>query len=52
MGTARNGDVELAFDVEGDGPGLLLIAGTAAERGLWSLGSSGAGAIVANDRVR
>ncbi|HLY03790.1 MAG TPA: alpha/beta hydrolase [Candidatus Cybelea sp.] len=37
MGTARNGDVELAFDVEGDGPNLLLIAGTASERALWSL---------------
>jgi pimeloyl-ACP methyl ester carboxylesterase len=37
MGTARNGDVELAFDVEGDGPDLLLIAGTASERALWSL---------------
>ncbi len=37
MGTAHNGDVELAFDVEGDGPDLLLIAGTAAERALWSL---------------
>jgi pimeloyl-ACP methyl ester carboxylesterase len=37
MGTARNGDVELAFDVEGDGPNLLLIAGAASERALWSL---------------
>lgn len=36
MGTTRNGDVELAFDVEGDGPELLLIAGTASERALWS----------------
>jgi pimeloyl-ACP methyl ester carboxylesterase len=37
MGTAHNGDVELAFDVEGDGPDLLLIAGTASDRALWSL---------------
>jgi pimeloyl-ACP methyl ester carboxylesterase len=34
---ARNGDVELAFDVEGSGPDLLLIAGTASARALWSL---------------
>jgi pimeloyl-ACP methyl ester carboxylesterase len=37
MPTARNGDVELAFDVEGTGPDLLLIAGTASTRALWAL---------------
>jgi pimeloyl-ACP methyl ester carboxylesterase len=37
MGTAHNGDVELAFDVEGEGPDLLMIAGTASDRALWSL---------------
>jgi pimeloyl-ACP methyl ester carboxylesterase len=34
---ARNGDVELAFDVEGDGPDLLLVAGTASTRAIWTL---------------
>ncbi len=35
MKTANNGSIELAFDVEGDGPPLLLIAGTGADRNLW-----------------
>ncbi|HEY2553824.1 MAG TPA: hypothetical protein VGI15_01120, partial [Candidatus Cybelea sp.] len=30
MHTARNDDVELAYDIEGKGPDLLLIAGPAA----------------------
>jgi len=34
---ARNGDFELAYDVEGEGPDLLLIAGSASTRPLWSL---------------
>jgi pimeloyl-ACP methyl ester carboxylesterase len=37
MSRARNGAFELAFDVEGTGPNVLLIAGTAATRPLWSL---------------
>jgi pimeloyl-ACP methyl ester carboxylesterase len=37
MPSAHNGDVELAFDVEGAGPDLLLIAGTASTRALWAL---------------
>lgn len=36
MSTARNGNVELAFDVAGRGPDLLLVAGTASTRPLWS----------------
>jgi pimeloyl-ACP methyl ester carboxylesterase len=37
MATARNGNVELAFDVAGAGPDLLLVAGTASQRAIWSL---------------
>ncbi len=37
MGRARNGEVELAYDVEGEGPDLLLIAGSASCRPIWSL---------------
>ncbi len=37
MGTAVNDNVELAFDVEGTGPDLLLISGTASSRAIWSL---------------
>lgn len=34
---AVNGSIELAFDVEGSGQDLLLIAGTASTRALWTL---------------
>ena len=34
---ACNGNVELAYDVEGEGPDLLLIAGSASSRPIWSL---------------
>jgi pimeloyl-ACP methyl ester carboxylesterase len=34
---ARNGPIELAYDVEGAGEDLLLIAGTASTRPLWML---------------
>jgi pimeloyl-ACP methyl ester carboxylesterase len=37
MRTAVNDNVELPFDVEGTGPDLLLIAGTASTRAIWSL---------------
>ncbi len=37
MSVARNGSIELAYDVEGDGPDLLLIAGSASTRPLWQL---------------
>ena len=36
-GTARNGAFELAFEVEGEGPELLLIAGSASTRAIWTL---------------
>ena len=34
---ARNGSVELAYDVAGTGPDLLLISGSASTRAIWSL---------------
>jgi pimeloyl-ACP methyl ester carboxylesterase len=37
MRRAVNGGVELVYDVEGSGPDLLLVAGTASTRPLWSL---------------
>ena len=37
MRPAVNGGVELAYDIEGSGPDLLLIAGTASTRPLWGL---------------
>ena len=37
MRPAVNGVVELAYDIEGSGPDLLLVAGTASTRLLWSL---------------
>lgn len=37
MGFARNGDVDIAYDIEGSGPDLLLIVGTASTRPLWAL---------------
>jgi pimeloyl-ACP methyl ester carboxylesterase len=37
MRPAVNGGVELAYDIEGSGPDLLLVAGTASTRPLWSL---------------
>jgi pimeloyl-ACP methyl ester carboxylesterase len=37
MPTARNADVELVFDVDGAGPDLLLISGSASTRAIWSL---------------
>ena len=37
MRPAANGGVELAYDIEGSGPDLLLVAGTASTRPLWSL---------------
>lgn len=37
MGTARNGNVELVFDVLGTGPDLLLVCGTASTRAIWDL---------------
>ncbi len=36
MSLAINHNVRLAYDVSGTGPDLLLIAGTAADRGLWT----------------
>jgi pimeloyl-ACP methyl ester carboxylesterase len=35
--TAINAGVELAYDVEGSGPDLLLVVGTASNRALWTL---------------
>ncbi len=35
MQTAQNGPIELAYDTLGDGPPLLLISGTSADRGIW-----------------
>lgn len=37
MRRAVNGGIELAYDVEGSGPDLLLISGTASTRAIWSL---------------
>ena len=37
MSVARNETIELAFDVAGQGPDLLLIAGTASTRPIWTL---------------
>ncbi len=37
MRMALNGSVELTFDVEGTGPDLLLISGTASTRAIWGL---------------
>jgi pimeloyl-ACP methyl ester carboxylesterase len=37
MRQAVNGNVTLAYDIEGSGPDLLLILGTASTRALWSL---------------
>ncbi len=37
MSTARNGDIALAYDVQGSGPDLLLITGTASTRAIWQL---------------
>jgi pimeloyl-ACP methyl ester carboxylesterase len=37
MRTARNGDIELAYDVQGEGADLLLISGSASTRPLWTL---------------
>jgi pimeloyl-ACP methyl ester carboxylesterase len=37
MIAARNGTIDLAFDIAGSGPDLLLIAGTASTRPIWSL---------------
>lgn len=34
---ATNGSIRLAYDVEGTGPDLLLICGTASTRALWTL---------------
>ena len=36
-GVAVRGSIELAFDVEGYGPDLLMIAGSASTRALWAL---------------
>ena len=36
MSTARREGIELAFDIQGEGPDLLLIAGTASDRTLWA----------------
>ncbi|HZV77903.1 MAG TPA: alpha/beta hydrolase [Candidatus Babeliales bacterium] len=35
--TARNGNFELAYDVTGAGPDLLLVSGSASTRAIWSL---------------
>ncbi len=35
MAIASNGPVQIAYDLEGEGEPLLLIAGTAASRSLW-----------------
>lgn len=37
MAKTRNGEIELAYDVEGEGPDLLLIVGSASSRPLWAL---------------
>lgn len=37
MPTARNGPVELAYDVQGQGPDVLLISGSASTRAIWTL---------------
>jgi pimeloyl-ACP methyl ester carboxylesterase len=37
MSIARNGQIELGYDVDGSGPDLLLIVGTATTRPLWAL---------------
>jgi pimeloyl-ACP methyl ester carboxylesterase len=37
MKPAINGEVTLAYDIEGSGPDLLLISGTASTRALWGL---------------
>jgi pimeloyl-ACP methyl ester carboxylesterase len=37
MQPAVNGEIALAYDIEGSGPDLLLIAGTASTRALWGL---------------
>ncbi|MGC1380765.1 MAG: alpha/beta fold hydrolase [Candidatus Baltobacteraceae bacterium] len=37
MSKARNGAVELAYDVVGEGPDLLLVAGSASTRAIWAL---------------
>ncbi|HEY6485300.1 MAG TPA: hypothetical protein VIX83_02810 [Candidatus Cybelea sp.] len=47
MHTARNGDVELAYDIEGEGPDLPLIAGAPATRALWLLVRAELGAAAA-----
>ncbi|MBS7702989.1 alpha/beta fold hydrolase [Chelatococcus asaccharovorans] len=36
MPFVTNHGVQLAYDVSGNGPDLLLIAGTSADRGLWA----------------
>ncbi|WP_025807751.1 alpha/beta fold hydrolase [Pseudomonas chlororaphis] len=37
MSSVYRDNIELVFDIQGQGPDLLLIAGTAADRTLWSL---------------
>jgi pimeloyl-ACP methyl ester carboxylesterase len=37
LNTAHNGAIDLVFDIEGAGPDLLLIAGTASTRAIWTL---------------
>jgi pimeloyl-ACP methyl ester carboxylesterase len=37
MPTARNGSIELAYDVQGRGSDLLLISGSASTRAIWAL---------------
>jgi len=37
VSVARNGSIELAYDVAGDGPNLLLIPGVASTRPIWNL---------------
>ncbi|HBP5039058.1 TPA: alpha/beta fold hydrolase [Pseudomonas aeruginosa] len=36
MPSVSRGDIELVFDIQGQGPDLLLIAGTASDRSLWA----------------
>lgn len=36
MPTARRDGIALAYDIQGEGPDLLLIAGTAADRTMWT----------------
>ena len=36
MPAAQREGIELVYDIQGDGPDLLLIAGTAADRTMWT----------------